>query len=119
MVIVDTSIWVDHLSKGCSELEVLLHNNEVTLHPYVIGELACGSIRNRKLILSFLTALPSVPILTHSEYFAFIDNNKLMGIGLGFVDIHILGSALLSETKVFTRDKALLQASEKLRLRYC
>jgi predicted nucleic acid-binding protein len=119
MIIVDTSIWVDHLSKGCSELELLLNDNKVIVHPYVIGELACGNIRNRKLILSYLTALPSVPVITSSEYFMFIDSNKLTGQGLGFVDIHILGSAFLVGLKVYTRDKALLHASEKLGIRYC
>jgi predicted nucleic acid-binding protein len=119
MIIVDTSVWVDHFSKGCSELEVLLNDNKVTLHPFIIGELACGTIRNRKLILSFLNALPTVPVLTSSEYFTFIESNKLTGLGLGFVDIHILGSAVLIGKEIFTRDKALLHASEKLGVRYC
>jgi predicted nucleic acid-binding protein len=119
MVIVDTSIWVDHFNNGCRELELLLNDNKVTLHPFIIGELACGTIRNRKLILSFLNALPIVPVLTSPEYFTFIECNKLTGLGLGFVDIHILGSAVLVGKKIYTRDKALLNAAEKLGVRYC
>jgi predicted nucleic acid-binding protein len=118
MVLVDTSIWVAHLRKGNHLLQQLLMDAEVICHPFIIGELACGSIKNRKEILSLLMSLPSAPVLEFDELMYFIDENRLMGIGIGFVDVHLLASAQLSGTLLWTADKKLNSAADRLSLNY-
>ena len=118
MVLVDTSIWVAHLRKGDHQLEQLLMDAEVICHPFIIGELACGSIKNRTEILSLLKSLPSAPVLEFDELMYFIDENQMMGIGIGFVDVHLLASAQLSGTFLWTADTKLNSAATKLSLNY-
>ena len=118
MILVDTSIWVAHLRKGNRQLEQMLMNAEVMCHPFIIGELACGTIKNRKEILSLLKSLPSSPVIEFDELMFFIDENQVMGIGIGFVDVHILASAQLSGTFLWTADKKLNSAAIKLSLNY-
>lgn len=118
MVLVDTSIWVEHLRKGNRQLERLLTDAEVLCHPFIIGELACGNITNRKEILSLLRSLPLAPVLEFDEFLFFIDENQLMGIGIGFVDVHILASSRLAGTLLWTADKKLNSAAIKLSLNY-
>ena len=88
MVLVDTSIWVAHLRKGNRQFEQLLMDTEVICHPFIIGDLACGTIKNRNEILSLLRSLPSAPVLEFDELLFFIDENQMMGIGIGFFDVH-------------------------------
>ena len=118
MVLVDTSIWIDHFNRKNDELEYLLVENQVVLHPYIIAEIACGNLRQRNLILSLLRAMPSVKILSMDEYFLFLEKNKLYGIGLGFVDVNIVGSSLLSNCQIYTRDKELNLAASKFNIKY-
>ena len=118
MVLVDTSIWVAHLRKRNRQLELLLMDAEVICHPMIIGELACGTIKNRNEILSLLKSLPSAPVLEFDELMFFIDENQMMGIGIGFVDVHLLASARLSGTSLWTADKKLKSAANKLSLNY-
>jgi len=118
MVIVDTSVWVTHLRLGNRHLEKLLLNGEVTCHPFVIGELACGNLKNRHEILSLLQALPMAPIIEFDEFLYFIDQNDLMGIGIGFVDVHLLASAQLARIPLWTADRRLRLAATKLNLAY-
>lgn len=118
MVLVDTSIWVAHLRNGNRQLERLLMDVEVICHPFIIGELACGHIKNRHEILSLLKSLPLAPVLEFDEFLFFIDENSLMGIGIGFVDVHILASAKLSDTLLWTADNNLNSAAKKLSLNY-
>ena len=118
MVLVDTSIWVAHLRKGNRQLEKSLMDAEVICHPFIIGELACGTISNRTEILSLLKSLPSAPVLEFDELMYFIDENQMMGIGIGFVDVHLLASARLSGTFLWTADKKLNSAATKLSLNY-
>jgi predicted nucleic acid-binding protein len=118
MVIVDTSVWVDHLCTDDEGLRLLLLDGMVSVHPYVVGEIACGHITNRAAVLQLLRALPQADVVSDVEYFHFIEKNKLWGAGLGFVDIHILASASLSHSHIFTRDKALHLASQKMKLSY-
>ena len=118
MVLVDTSIWVAHLRNGNRQLEQLLMDAEVICHPFIIGELACGNINNRSEILSLLKSLPSAPVLEFDEFLFFIDENQLMRIGIGFVDVHILASAKLSGTLLWTTDKRLNSAAINLSLNY-
>jgi hypothetical protein len=107
MVLVDTSVWVNHLRRGDIQLEKLLRDGEVACHPLVIGELACGDIKNRSEILALLQDLPNVPTVELAEYLYFVEQNELSGTGLGFVDVHLLASAQLSGVPLWTNDKKL------------
>ena len=118
MVIVDTSIWINHLRKGDKHLEKLLFDAEVTCHEFVIGELACGNLRNRHEIISLLQSLPHSPIVDHQEFLYFIDKHQLMGRGIGFVDIHLLASAQLAKLPIWTADNKLRNVSKDLELQY-
>jgi len=118
MVLVDTSIWVNHLRKGDIQLEELLLNGEVVCHPFVIGELACGNIKNRYEILTLLQSLPETSTIDLAEYLYFIEQNHLTGIGIGFVDVHLLASAKLSGISLWTNDKKLKETALKLNVFY-
>ncbi len=116
MVLVDTSVWVKHLRKGDPGLATLLNNGEVLCHPFIIGEIACGTLKNRDAILSLLQALPSVTQADHEEVMEFIENCSLMGKGLGYIDIHLLASARLTNVLLWTLDHALNEVSSNLRM---
>ena len=118
MVLVDTSVWVSHLRQGNAGLEPLLDAASVVCHPYVVGELACGNLANRAEILTLLQALPMGVVAEPSEILDFIDTHRLMGIGLGYVDVHLLASALLTGVPLWTRDRRLDQASQVLGISY-
>ncbi|RLC01944.1 MAG: VapC toxin family PIN domain ribonuclease [Deltaproteobacteria bacterium] len=118
MILVDTSVWISHLRDGDRHLEKLLIGGEVICHPHVIGELACGNLKNRKEIISLLQALPMAPQIELSEYLYFIDQDQLSGRGIGFVDIHLLASARLAKTALWTLDKRLRTAASDLGLNY-
>jgi len=118
MVIVDTSIWVDHLRKGSLHLEKLLLEAKVVCHPFVIGELACGNIKNRNEFLSLIQTLPMAPIINLDEFLYFVEQNKLMDKGIGFIDTHLLASARLSEIPLWTSDKKLKSVSMELNIAY-
>jgi predicted nucleic acid-binding protein len=111
MIIVDTSIWVNHLRKGSRQLEKLLMDAEVMCHPFIIGELACGNLKNRNEIISLLQSLPMAPTIEFDEFLFFLDRNQLMGKGIGFVDVHLLASAQLIGVKLWTADKRLKSAA--------
>jgi len=118
VVLVDTSVWVVHLREGNAQLEALLNEGKVICHPFIIGEIACGTMRNRVQILSLFQSLPMAETAEHSEVMQFIENYRLMGKGLGYVDIHLLASAVLTGAPLWTLDKKLQQASGKLRVHY-
>ena len=111
MILVDTSIWVDHFRSGSTRLFDLLNRGEVLVHPFVLGELALGNLRNRARILELLSKLPELPIAEHDEVLALVDNRRLFGGGIGWVDAHLIASALLARVTVLTNDKALQRAS--------
>jgi predicted nucleic acid-binding protein len=116
MVLVDTSIWVAHLRQGLRRLENLLMDAEVICHPFIIGELACGNLKNRNEIISLLQSLPIAPTIEFEEFLFFIDRNHLMGKGIGFVDVHLLASAQLAGVPLWTADKKLKSAADQLKL---
>jgi predicted nucleic acid-binding protein len=109
-------VWVDHLRRGLHELRVLLDKEEVLSHPFIIGELACGTMRNRAGILELLQALPQVLVAENDEVMQFVDERPLYGRGLGWIDVHILASASLSKTRLWTTDRSLKRAAEQLGL---
>lgn len=115
MILVDTSIWIDHLHRSDATLSDLLHEARVCVHPMVIGELALGSLRDRQTILRLLADLPIAPVATNTEVLAFVDSKVLHGIGLSFVDAHLLAALRLSlSDRLWTRDRRLRQAAETL-----
>jgi len=118
MVLVDTSIWVAHLRHGRVGLEALLYEGHAVCHPFVIGELACGNLKNRAETLYLLQAIPSATLAEHGEVMQFIESHSLMGKGLGYIDVHLLASAILSRTPLWTLDKRLRQVSSELGLAY-
>ncbi len=118
MILVDTSVWVDHLYRGTTGMASLLDEGKVLMHPFVIGELACGDIRNRTEILHLLTALPSAPVANDREALAMIEHHKLMGRGLGYIDVLLLASVVLCGNRIWSGDKPLAGAAAALKVRF-
>ena len=116
MILVDTSVWVDHFRAGNSKLISFLHEGTVLVHPFVIGELACGAIRNRDRIMRLLMALPGARIADHDEVLSFVETRGLSGRGIGWIDVHLLASALLSGAPLFTLDQRLQRVATALRI---
>jgi len=107
MILVDTSVWISHLRDTNSFFEELLNKGLVFCHPFIVGELACENIKNRNEILSLLKALPMASIVEHDEVLTFIEDKNLARKGLGYIDIHILASAMLSGYAIWSLDKKL------------
>ena len=119
MILVDTSVWVDHLRVGDAALGELLNHSQVLMHPFVLGELACGNLRNRSEVLRLLKDLPQAPVASDEEVLFFIERNALMGRGIGYVDAHLLAVVTLGgSTHLWTRDKRLQSVAEALALAY-
>ena len=118
MVLVDTSVWVDHFRRGEHHLANLLLDAEVACHSFIIGELACGNIGNRTNILNLLRSLPQIPTVNLDEYLYFVERNQLYGVGIGFVDVHLLASAKLAGVSLWTNDKKLQRAASGLEINY-
>jgi predicted nucleic acid-binding protein len=117
MILVDTSVWVDHLRAVDQALVRLLENGEVLTHPFVIGELALGILRQRELILNMLLDLPHGPVASNQEVLQFIDRHRLFNSGIGYVDVHLLAAAqLMADTTLWTRDKRLGESARRLGL---
>jgi len=117
MILVDTSVWIDHLRVGDEELTVLLNKTQVLTHPFVVGELACGNLRERVVVLKLLQDLPQAPVAIDAEVIFFIEQHKLMGCGIGYIDAHLLATtALAGSAKLWTRDKRLAKVSTELNL---
>src|SRR5215469_7583024 len=113
-MLVDTSVWVDHLRRRNPRLVGLLEQAQVWTHAFVIGELACGNLAQRDKVLNALTALPQAPVASHEEVLAFLDAHRLMGRGLGWIDVHLLASAKLARLPVWTLDKRLAAIANTL-----
>ena len=107
MILVDTSMWVEHLRHGLPRLATLLQEGEVMIHPWVIGELACGNLRNRQQVLELLLGLPMATVASDTEVLLLIERERLMGRGIGYVDAHLLASARLSHCRLWTQDRRL------------
>ena len=118
MVLVDTSVWVSHLRDGNPELEELLNSGEVLCHAFIIGELACGHLKNRTEILALLKLLPQALLADHKEVLRFIEDNNLMGKGLGYIDLHLAASAMLTGVSMWTFDKKFDQINKDLHISY-
>lgn len=117
MILVDTSVWIDHLRVGDAALAETLEGGQVLMHPFVLGELACGGLKNRREVLELLGDLPLALAVTDTEALAFIENHALMGRGIGYIDIHLLASTALADAAVlWTRDQRLAEMAVSLKL---
>jgi predicted nucleic acid-binding protein len=115
VILVDTSVWIDHLRAGDEVLASLLHDRRVLVHPFVTGELALGSLRQRALVLRALHRLPQAIVATHPEVMRLIDEQALFGLGIGYVDAHLLAAVRLTQdASLWTRDKQLITAGQRL-----
>lgn len=115
-MLVDTSVWVDHLRRRNATLVALLEQTQVWTHAFVVGEMACGNLAQRDKLLSALIALPHAPVAGHDEMLAFLESHRLMGRGLGWVDVHLLASARFAKLPFCTLDKRLAVVATALQL---
>ena len=117
MILVDTSVWIDHLCAGEAALVSLLNNDQVLIHPFVTGELACGNLQKRSGLLNLLQNLPQSLVATQQEVLFFIEQHHLMGRGIGFIDAHLLAAtALQGSARLWTRDKHLDRLAVELHI---
>lgn len=115
-MLVDPSVWVDRLRRGNPQLRELLNRGEVECHPFIVGELACGSLQRRAEILSLLQSLPRVPLCSHNEVLLFVEQRRLMGRGIGWIDAHLLASAASARSPLWTHDRRLSEIARALNL---
>ncbi|GAA3873060.1 type II toxin-antitoxin system VapC family toxin [Leifsonia kafniensis] len=119
MILVDTSIWIDHLHALEPELNTLLADDEVGCHPYVVEELALGSIQDREAMVELLESLHQFPVLDHAEMMTIVSARRLWGRGLSAVDCHLLGAvSLVGGARLWTRDKRLIAACQEMGIAY-
>ena len=116
MVLVDTSVWIAHFREGQPALAGLLSEGLVLMHPFVAGELACGNLKKRAFVLSDLAALPVATRASDAEVMRLVEDRRLWGRGLGWIDAHLIASALLSHCPLWTLDKQLATAASELGL---
>jgi predicted nucleic acid-binding protein len=116
VILVDSSVWIEHFRSSDPKLREILEQGFVLAHPFVIGELALGHLRKREEVLSLMRALPSAPQLSHDEVITFVEAHRLAGSGLGWIDAHLLASARLSGGRLWTRDRALRTVAARLGL---
>jgi predicted nucleic acid-binding protein len=115
VILVDTSVWIEHLRSGDSRLMELLEGRQVLAHPFVVGELALGNIKRRAMILDALGDLPRASVASDDEVLGLIEGRSLFGLGIGYVDVHLLASALLSDdASLWTRDRRLNDVAQRL-----
>lgn len=115
MILVDTSIWIDHFRYGDAELRKIITDDRLLCHPFVVGELALGSLRERDAVLAFLAAQREAMIATHAEVMTIIDRHSIFSMGIGYTDAHLLTSTLLDQrSSLWTRDKRLASAAQKV-----
>ena len=118
MILIDTSVWIDHLRQRDDHLVIILLAGHVLIHPWVIGEIACGSLKDREQVLDLLRSLPLCSVALEDEVLLFIEQNKLMARGIGYVDVHLLASTNLSGATLWTRDKRLLIIAKEMNIAY-
>jgi predicted nucleic acid-binding protein len=114
MTLVDTSVWIDHFERVDARVLDLLANQSAAMHPFVIGEVAAGSIKNRAITLGRLALMPQAPIANEGEVHQLLEAHRLWRTGLGWVDLHLLTAALLMGWKLLTSDRAMKSAAHKL-----
>ena len=118
MILVDSSVWIDHIRSSNSHLVSLLKSNSVAMHPWVTGELACGNLARRATVLGHLQGLPQILPAGDDEALFFIDRHRLGGRGIGYIDVHLLAAAAMASAPLWTNDKRLAGVAAGLGLRY-
>ncbi len=119
MILVDTSVWIDHFHRANPTLVDALEREDVLTHPFIIGELACGQLKNRREVLDLLSALPSTLVADDRETLLFIEERRLMGKGIGYIDAHLLAAVTLTDSGLlWTADKRLGEVASDLRLAF-
>ena len=119
MILIDTSIWVDHLGASDPGVSGLLGSRLILMHPFVVGEIACGTLRNRVGVLELLGDLPMAVLAENDEVLTFIERHKLFGTGIGWVDAHLLSAVVLTAgASLWTRDRQLDAAADALGVRF-
>lgn len=118
MIVVDANIWIDHFRLTDPHLAELAADRRLRMHPYTIGELALGNFANHARIIAQLEKLPAASIASHASLMPFIAARALSGTGIGYVDCHLLASALLMGARVWTRDRRLAEQAARLRINY-
>ena len=119
MILADSSVWINHLIDDDPHLVSLLDDDQILIHPMVIGELACGNMRDRDDVMRMLRRLPGIPTATHDEVMFFIERHRFMGRGIGFIDAHLLAAAVMSApTQLWTKDRRLMALATQLGVAY-
>lgn len=119
MILVDTSVWVDHLRRGDAGLASLLSSAQVLTHPFVVGELACGNLKQRAEVLALLRDLPHNSVASDDEVLFFIERHAMMGRGIGYIDAHLLAAVMLDgSVRLWTHDKRLRALAGEVGLAY-
>jgi hypothetical protein len=118
MILLDTSVWVDHLRRGDPLVVAVLESGQAAVHAFVIGELACGNLKSRAGVIDLLQALPQLAMATDEEVLYFIERHKLMGRGIGYIDTHLLAAAAIGASFLWTRDKRLREIATELGVAY-
>jgi predicted nucleic acid-binding protein len=117
LILADTSVWIDHLRSGNRELQKLLEQGQIVIHPFVIAELALGSLRGPARMLALLDLLPQAPVARMEEVRLAIESRHLYNHGIGLIDAHLIASCLIHQsTRLWTRDKRLRNVAESFRL---
>lgn len=111
MILADTSVWIDHLRSG-NQLTEILGQQSALIHPFIAGELACGTLKNRSIFLQNLNLLPLAPLASHEEVLRLLEHHRLWGRGIGWIDAHLLSSALLAKCQFWTLDTKLAQVAQ-------
>ena len=119
MILVDTSVWVDHLRAGDARLVELLESSTVVMHPMVLGELACGNLNDRETLLALWRNLPQLTVAADAEVLFLLERHRLWGRGMGLIDVHLLTSVSLNpHARLWTRDRRLQASAEQLELAF-
>ncbi len=119
MILVDTSVWVDHLRAGDARLAELLESSTVAMHPMVLGELACGNLNDRETLLALWRNLPQLTVAADAEVLFLLERHRLWGRGIGYLDVHLLTSVSLNpDARLWTRDKRLQESAGQLELAF-
>ena len=118
-ILADTSVWIQHLRSDDDLLIRLLEDEQILMHPMVIGELTCGNLRNRSALLRMLMEITPTEVVTYDEVLRFIERHQLMGRGIDYVDVHLLASvAMTNSAQLWTHDRRLREAAAELGIAY-
>ena len=116
MILADTSVWIDHFRRGNPTLAAHLGKGRIVCHPFIVGELALGNLRDRAEILTHLNRLPHVPVASHDEVLDFVERRRLFGLGIGWVDVHLLAAVLLAGARLWALDARLARVARSVRV---